>query len=59
MKKLKIYEVHDEDGVLRKFYTQEEAEKFIGTENLTLVITTKTIEPKPKLDISQLEEAPF
>ena len=59
MKKIKVYEVHDEDGALRKFYTQDEAEKFIGTENLTLVITTKTIESKPKLDISQLEEAPF
>ena len=59
MKKQKVYEVHDEDGILRKFYTQDEAEKFIGTENLTLVISTMTIPTKPKLDLSQFEEAPF
>lgn len=59
MKKQKVYEVHDEDGILRKFYTQDEAERFIGTENLTLVISTVTIPTKPKLDLSQLEEAPF
>jgi hypothetical protein len=59
VRKVKLYEVHDEDGVLRKFFTQEDAERFIGTENLTLVISSKTIEPKPKLDLSQFEEAPF
>jgi hypothetical protein len=50
--------VEDTEGPLRRFFSLDEAKRFIGTD------TTLTIRvlPKPKrkrLDLSQFEEAPF
>ena len=59
MRKEKVYEVHDEDGILRKFFTLEDAKKFADNEGLTLVITIIEHPAPPKLDLSSFEEAPF
>jgi hypothetical protein len=58
LRNVKVYEVHDEKGCLRKFWFKDEAERFAGDEYK--VIETREVRfKKPKFDINQLQDAPF
>ena len=48
--------VHDEDGPLRGFHTLVEAEEWM-LPGMWIIVKPKP--EKPKLDLSQFEEAPF
>lgn len=52
------YEVHDEDGCLRIFYTLSAAQHFAGHDYK--IVRVKEEKPKrPKFDPYELEPAPF
>lgn len=58
MRNVKVYEVHDELGALRKFWSKDEAERFAGTEHK--VIETREVRfRKPNFNIDLLPDAPF
>ena len=58
MKNTYNYEVHDEDGCLRVFYTLSAAQHFAGHDYK--VVRVKEEKPKrPRFDPYELEPAPF
>lgn len=58
-RKEKVYEVHDDEGALRSFFTLEEANKFAQDRGLTLVVRIVEHPTPPKIDLSNCEPAPF
>lgn len=58
MRKSKVFEVHDEVGKLRVFWTQQEAERFAGHEYRVV----QRWEPRAQarvIDLDRFEPAPF
>jgi hypothetical protein len=54
----RVYEVHDEHGVLRKFWFKDEAERFAGDE-FKIVETKEPRYSKPHFNLDLLPDAPF
>ena len=53
-----LYQVHDDEGVLRTFSRKEEAVAFVATRpELKLVVVKQ--QRKKKLELNKFEEAPF
>lgn len=50
--------VEDSEGPLRRFFSLDEAKRFIGSDT-SLSIRTLPKPKRKKLDLSQFEEAPF
>jgi len=52
------YEVHDEDGCLRVFFTLSQAQRFAGTDYK--IVRVKEDKPRrPKFNFDDFEPAPF
>lgn len=58
MRRQKTFEVHDETGKLRVFWTRQDADRFAGPEHRVV----ERWEPRPErptIDLSRFEPAPF
>jgi hypothetical protein len=58
LRRIKTFEVHDEVGKLRVFWTQQEAERFAGQEYRVV----QRWEPRaqaPTINLDRFEPAPF
>jgi hypothetical protein len=58
LRRVKTFEVHDETGKLRVFWTQQEADRFAG-EEYRVVQAWEPRVPRPVIDLDRFEPAPF